>query len=335
MLSGGFPNMAGSVRTTTVRDVATDGRNPTVGVVWAGATALSYSLSAIVGKDLLDPLGPASLLFWRFGIASAVLWSVTVVWHRRGGPDPLEVPRARSLAMGMLFGTMVYTGFVALQHLDVSVYIVVVYLYPVLVVVGSSVLGHHRASPLTWVALAVVMAGVVLTVPELFGGVGEVSTFGVALALLQAVLMAVFMIASGRVLPQSTDGVVSAAWNVLGGAVVMTPLAFAHGLVVPQGARLVGEVLLFALVPTVVANVCFFRAMRHVAPGVVAMVMTAEIALAIFWSVLFLDEHVGPIELVGAVVVMLGVLLAQWVNVRDAREVASVDDAWAATPPVP
>ncbi len=315
--------------------MATDGKNPSVGVLWAGATALSYSLSAIVGKDLLEPLGPSSLLLWRFGVAAAVLWSIVAIWHRRGGPDPLAVPRWRALAVGMLFGTMVYTGFVSLQHLDVSVYIVLVYLYPVLVVVGSSVLGHHRASGVTWVALAIVMAGVVLTVPELFGGVGDVSTLGAALALFQAVLMAAFMIISGRVLPQSTDGVVSAAWNVLGGAVVMAPLAFAQGLVVPHGARLWSEVLLFALVPTVVANVCFFRAMRHVVPGVVAMVMTAEIALAIFWSVLFLGEEVGLVEVLGAVVVMLGVLLAQWVNVRESRTAAAVDDAWASAPPVP
>lgn len=304
-------------------------------MLWAGATALSYSLSAIVGKDLLGPLGPSSLLFWRFGIASLVLWAVAVVWHRRGGPDPLDVPRARSLAVGMLFGAMMYTGFVSLQYLDVSVYIVLVYLYPVLVVVGSSVLGHHRASGFTWVALAVVMAGVVLTVPELFGGVGEISTLGVGLALLQAVLMSAFMIISGRVLPQHTDGVVSAAWNVLGGALAMAPIAFGQGLVVPHGARLVGEVLLFALVPTVLANICFFRAMRHLAPGVVAMVMTAEIALAIFWSVLFLDEEIGLVEVLGAVVVIAGVLLAQWVNVRETRAEPAVDDPWVAAPPVP
>ncbi len=304
-------------------------------MLWAGATALSYSLSAVVGKDLLGPLGPSSLLFWRFGIASVVLWAVVVFWHRRGGPDPLAVPRVRSLALGALFGTMVYTGFVALQHLDVSVYIVLVYLYPVLVVVGSSVLGHHRASGLTWVALTVVMTGVVLTVPELFGGVGDISSLGVALVLLQAFLMAGFMIISSRVLPSHTEGVVSAAWNVLGGALVVAPVAFGQGLVVPRGPRLISEVLLFALVPTVIANVCFFRAMRHIAPGVVAMVMTAEIALAILWSVLFLDEQVGVVELLGALVVMAGVLLAQWVNVREARVEPSADDAWLATPPVP
>ncbi len=313
----------------------TDGRNATAGVLWAGATALSYSLSSVVGKDLLPALDAASLLFWRFGIASAVLWAAVLIWRRRGGPDPFDVLRWRSLGLGVLFGLMVYTGFLSLQYLDVSVYIVLVYLYPVLVVVGSSLLGHHRASGITWVALGVVMLGVVLTVPELFGGVGSISSLGVALVLLQSVMMATFMILSGRVLPRTTDGVVSASWNVLGGFLAMAPLAFGDGLVVPRGPSLVAEVLLFALVPTVIANICFFRAMRHIVPGVVAMIMTAEVALAILWSVIFLGETVSGIELVGAVVVMAGVLLAQWVNVREARVEPHADDAWLATPPIP
>jgi drug/metabolite transporter (DMT)-like permease len=288
-------------------------------VLWAGATALSYSFSSVLGKDLLPALGAASLLFWRFGIASVVLWAVVLIWWRRGGPDPFDVPRLRSLGLGVLFGLMVYTGFLSLQYLDVSVYIVLVYLYPVLVVIASSLLGHHHASRLTWASLGVVMIGVVLTVPELFGGVGSISSLGVGLVLLQSFMMAAFMILSGRVLPRSTDGVVSASWNVLGGTVAMTPLAFGHGLVVPHGSNLVAEVLLFALVPTVIANICFFRAMRHIAPGVVAMIMTAEVALAILWSVIFLGETVGGVELIGATVVIAGVLLAQWVNVREAR----------------
>lgn len=312
-----------------------EGRNATVGVLWAGGTAFSYSLSSVVGKDLLDSLGAASMLFWRFGIASVVLWTALLVWRRRGGPDPFDVPRWRSLAIGMLFGVMVYLGFLSLEHLDVSVYIVLVYLYPVLVVVASSWLGHHRASGLTWVALGVVMVGVVLTVPEVFGGLDGISGVGVALVMVQAVLMATFMIVSGRVLPRRIDGVVSASWNVLGGTAAMAPLAFGGGLVVPRGAALVGEVLLFALVPTVIANVCFFRAMRHIAPGVVAMIMTGEVALAILWSVLFLGESVGGVELLGAAVVMAGVLLAQWVNVREARVEPSADDAFEVTPPLP
>jgi drug/metabolite transporter (DMT)-like permease len=308
------------------------GRNATSGVLWAVATATAYSFSSVLGKDLLAVLGPPSLLFWRFGISTVVLWGVLAVWRRRGGPDPFAVPKRRALLMGVMFGYMVFTGFKALEHLNASVYIVVVYIYPVLVVIASSLLGH-RVSRATWLSLAVVMTGVVLTVPELFGGVGSLSTLGVMLTLLQAVLMATFMIVSSRLLP-GLDGVVQSAWTVLGAAMSMVPMLLVGGLHITHSGSRTAELVTFAVVTGSVSTICFFRAMRHVAPGVVAMIMTAEVALAVLWSVYLLGEKVHGVKILGALVVMSGVLLAQWINIREARTSPSVGESWAASPPV-
>jgi drug/metabolite transporter (DMT)-like permease len=304
----------------------------TRGVLWSVATAFAYSSSAIFGKDLLKVLGAPSLLFWRFSVAALVLWAIVGVWHRAGGPDPMDVPRAKALAVGAMYGYMVITGFYSLKHLDASVYIVLVYLYPVLVVVASSLIGH-RVTRGMWVALAVVMAGVVLTVPELFGGVGSVSGLGVALAFLQAVLMAGFMIASSHLLP-GLDGVVNASWTLLGATLAMIPLVAIGGLTAPHGGGRVVEVLLFALITGVISNICFFRAMRHIAPGVLAMIMTLEVALAILWSVLLLGETVSGVKALGAGVVISGVLIAQWVNLHEARARRAADDPFASAPTV-
>jgi drug/metabolite transporter (DMT)-like permease len=308
------------------------GRNATSGVLWAVATATAYSFSSVLGKDLLAVLGPPSLLFWRFGISSVVLWGVLAVWHRHGGPDPLAVPKRRALLVGVMFGYMVFTGFKALEHLNASVYIVVVYIYPVLVVIASSVMGHH-VSRNTWLALGVVMAGVVLTVPELFGGVGSLSTLGVMLTLLQAVLMATFMIVSSRLLP-GLDGVVQSAWTVLGATLAMLPLLATGGLHVTHSGSRTAELLTFAVVTGSISTICFFRAMRHVAPGVVAMIMTAEVALAVLWSVYLLGEKVRGVKILGATVVISGVLFAQWTNVREARSLPGVVDTVPVSPPV-
>ena len=288
------------------------------GALWAVASATAYSLSSVVGKDLLDSLGPASLLFWRFSIAAVVLWIGALLWRRTGGPNPFDVPRWTMLALGVVFGLMVLTGFLALERIDASLYIVLVYLYPVLVVVGSAWLGTRPARS-TWLALALVIAGIVLTVPELFTGVGNVSATGVGLALAQAVIFASYMIVSNRVVPQAIDGAVTAAWIVLGASLVITPVALIGGLARPHGGELVFEVAVFALIPTVVSSICFFQAMRHIVPGAVAMVQTLEVALVIVWAVVFLGEELRAIKIVGAAVVVGGVLLAQWSNIREAR----------------
>ena len=298
------------------------------GALWAAASATAYSLSSVVGKGLLDSLGPASMLVWRFSIAAAVLFAILVVWRRHGGPDPTDLPRATALALGGVLGLLVLVGFLALDRLDASVYIVVVYTYPVFVVAGSALLGV-RPGPGTWVALALVMLGVVLTVPELFAAGGDVSGIGVALAVAQALILAGYMIASGRLMPPSVDGVVISAWVTLGSAMVLAPIALIDGLVLPRGAALVAEVGLFALVPTVVSTVCFFRALRYISPGVMAMVLTVEVALVMVWSVIFLGESVRVIQVLGAAVVVAGVIVAQQVNARAARRMADS----LATPP--
>lgn len=296
---------------------------PLRGAGWAVATATAYSLSAIVGKDLLARLGIPSLLAWRFGLAAVVLWVLVASRRRLSGSALVAPPRRAVFGLGMLFGLLVYVGFASLERLDASVYIVLVYLYPVVVVVVSSLLGH-RVARLTWAALALVVAGVVLTVPELFTGVGSVDAVGVLLALGQAVLFAGFLLVNARVVPTEADGVVTAAWTVSGAGVAVAPAVLLDGLVVPEGALLVTEVAMFALVPTVLSNICFFRALRHLPAAVVAMVLTLEVALAILWSVIFLGESVGVLRAAGAATVVGAVLLAQWTNVAGrSREVVS------------
>lgn len=131
-------------------------------------------------------------------------------WFRR--------PAVRMVLLGVWFGAMMF------------------------VVVGGAALGV-RPNPATWVALALVVSGVVLTVPD-------------------------------------------------------RPV-------------LVLEVALFALIPSVVATVCFFAALRHLSAPLLAMILPLEVVLAILWSVLFLGEELRAVEAVGAAVVVSGVVLAQ------------------------
>jgi drug/metabolite transporter (DMT)-like permease len=150
---------------------------------------------------------------------------------------------------------------------------------------------------------------------------------------LQAVMMATFMIVSSRLLP-GLDGVVQSAWTVLGATLAMLPLLAIDGLHITHTGSRTAELVTFAVVTGSVSTICFFRAMRHVAPGVVAMIMTAEVALAVLWSVYLLGEHVHGVKILGACVVIAGVLFAQWSNIRAARSVGAVEDTLTVSPPL-
>ena len=265
------------------------------GIAWATLSATAYSASAILGKHLLDDLRANDLLFWRFSIAIPVCWLVLMARARRGGPNPLNVSRRPLVAVGVLFCYMSWIGFVALDHLDTSLYIVLVYVYPAFVAAAAPLFGQ-RIPLATWLAIGVTIVGIALTVPDVFEGAGHGDAFGVVLTLVQAVALATYTIVSSRVVTVRADGLVTMGWSLIGSWLGMAVLAVAVGLQLPSDGRVVVELIAFAIVPTIVSGACFYQALRFLAPTRVAMIATLEPVLTIVWAVLLLGEelHASP-----------------------------------------
>ncbi|MGH9133316.1 MAG: DMT family transporter [Ilumatobacteraceae bacterium] len=295
--------------------MATAARDVRRGIAWAALSATAYSASAILGKHLLDDLRANDLLFWRFSIAIPVCWIVLAARARRGGPNPLDVARRPLVAVGVLFCYMSWIGFVALDHLDTSLYIVLVYVYPAFVAAAAPLFGH-RVPATTWLAIGVTILGIALTVPDVFGDGGRRGdVIGVVLTLVQAVALATYTIVSSRVVGSRvvgrTDGLVTMGWSLCGSWLGMAALAVAIGLQVPGDGRVVAELVGFAIVPTIVSGACFYQALRYLAPTHVAMIATLEPVLTILWAVLLLGDRLRAIQVAGGALVLVGVVWAQ------------------------
>ncbi len=109
-------------------------------------------------------------------------------------------------------------------------------------------------------------------------------------------------------------------WSLIGSWLGMAVLAIAIGLQLPSDGRVVVELIGFAIVPTIVSGACFYQALRFLAPTCVAMIATLEPVLTIMWAVLLLDEELQPVQVVGGVLVLVGVIWAQ----RSAGQVVAV-----------
>jgi drug/metabolite transporter (DMT)-like permease len=205
---------------------------------------------------------------------------------------------------------MSWTGFVALDHLDTSLYIVLVYVYPAFVAAAAPLFGQ-RIPVATWLAIGVTIVGIALTVPDVFQGAGRGDTFGVVLTLVQAVTLATYTIVSSLVVTTRADGLVTMGWSLVGSWLGMALLSVAIGLQLPSDGRVVVELVGFAIVPTIVSGACFYQALRFLAPTRVATIATLEPVLTILWAVLLLGERLRAIQVAGGVLVLLGVVWAQ------------------------
>lgn len=280
------------------------------GLLWAVVSPVAYSASAILGKNLLTVLRPHDMLFWRFAIATPVLWLLVAGRAARGGPRAGSVSSAPNIGLGFLFGFMSLTGFIALRHMDASIYIVLIYFYVALVAAASPLFGH-RVRPAVWLALAATVIGIVLTVPGALEGSAQGNWFGLGLTLLQAVLLTAYTLLGSRVVAVHSDGIVTMGWSLVGSWIGMALLAAFLGLRVPDDPVTVAQLLAFAIVPTIIGGSAFYQALRTVPPTMVAMIATIEPVLTVVWAMLLLDERLSPLQILGGSLVVAGLVWAQ------------------------
>jgi len=282
-------------------------------------SAVAYSLFTVFGKNVLEQLTATNVLLWRFLLAAPVAWLLVAVRRSRGlGPSPFAVRWKPRFALGVLFGFLAWLAFAGLDYLPGALYVVIIYTYPAMVAVGARLLGKPTTRQM-WGAVLLTMIGIGFTVPEVVNGAGDSAVLGMFLTLGNAFLYACYILYSERIVSDTTgdhdagDGYVATAWGLTGSlAVSVVIVAAAGGLEAPSGGKYVWSMIGLALISTVVAIVAFFIGVRLLGPAPAALVASTEPVLTLIWVVSFLGESLVPIQIVGAVLVIAGVVWSQW-----------------------
>lgn len=291
--------------------MSTNERAKRLGIIWMLVSATAYSLFTIFGKNVLKELDSVDVLTWRFLVAVPLAWVVVLVRARRGGPGPFSVAWWPRFSAGVLFGGVAWLAFAGLDELPGALYIVIIYTYPAMVAVGSTLLGRP-AGRHVWIAVLITLFGIALTVPEVLDGAGGATVLGLMLTLGNALTYAGYVIYSERLVEKGSDGIVASAWSLTGSlafaAVVATVSGSFHTPTTSGGyASVVG----LAAISTVLASMAFFLGVKRLGPSSAALVASTEPVLTLVWVVLILDETLKPVQLLGAALVIVGVLWSQ------------------------
>jgi drug/metabolite transporter (DMT)-like permease len=182
-----------------------------------------------------------------------------------------------------------------------------------MVAVGASLLGRPTSKHV-WIAVAITLVGIALTVPEVLDGAGGATILGLILTLGNAVMYAAYMILSERLVrgDQAGDGLVASAWSLTGSlafavviAIIKWPPEF------PATFNGASSMVGLALISTVIASMGFFLGVRHLGPASAALVATTEPVLTLIWVVVILGDSLKAIQLLGAALVIIGVVWSQ------------------------
>jgi drug/metabolite transporter (DMT)-like permease len=277
-------------------------------ILIAGCGAVLFSAKAIVVK-LCYRYGAdtETVLALRMVFSLPFFWSL-VWWHtvtRR--PAPLtRRDVATVLALGFAgYYLASYFDFLGLQYISVGLERIILYLSPTIVLLLSAIALKKRIDGRQWLAMAVAYAGVTLVFLHDVRLDGERAVLGSSLVFLAAVSYAIYLIYAGEFVHRvgSIRLVAYASASATFFCVVQALIRNPQGLVV-QPAEVYGLSLVNASLCTFVPMLLTMAAVKRVGSSMAAQAGVVGPVATVLLGWWFLGETIGPLQVVGVVVVL-------------------------------
>ena len=269
-----------------------------------GAAAIAF---APIFVRLADT-GPSASAFWRVALAAAPL----LLWMRLS-PRPQGAQRLPWKALtiaGLCFAGDLGAWHVSIMYTTVANSTLEANFAPIFVTLGAWLLFRQRVSRLFLIALGVTLGGAVLLIGPNFA-LGGRALLGDALGVLTAVFYAGYMLAIKSASERTTTaGIMAVSTSVA--AIALLPYALATADVfLPQSPS--GWLILvgLALIPHIAGQSLIAYGFAHLPATFSSVSLLLQPVLATIYAWALLGEAVGPVQMLGGLVVLAGIYLAR------------------------
>jgi drug/metabolite transporter (DMT)-like permease len=280
-----------------------DARLGVLFVLCSGAGFGTLGVLGVVAGE--EGLSIPTVLFFRFALATILVWSVLAV---RG---ELRLLSGRNLLVGFALGAFGYAAmsglyFVGLEFMTAGMVGIVLYTYPVFVLVLAAAFLDEVVDRQRIAALLVTLGGIALITGA---DPAAADPRGVGIVLVAAVVYATYITVSRTTLedvsaPTLTAHVLPAA------ALTFLVIGLAtNSLSVPSTGVGWGAVVGIAVVATAMPIFAFFAGLSRIGAGPASILSAIEPVVTVALGAAFLDEPVSVVVLVGGGLVLVGVVL--------------------------
>ncbi|MCU1577957.1 MAG: putative permease, superfamily [Rhodoglobus sp.] len=293
-----------------------------MGYVFGLFAALLFGANDSVTKVVLDSgLSPTQVTQFRtlgtFLIAGVVLLAVDrsafrLPWKQVGVMAVLGV-----VGLALLQVTYAY----AIQLLPVGIALLLEYLAVLIVALVAFIFFKERVKARLWVSIGCVIVGLTI-VAQIWAS--HLDPLGVVMALAAAATLAIYFLVGERQVTATsplavafwTSGFAALFWAFFSGwwnvdpAIVAKPVSLTGnlaGVIVPLGVPLAWLIVMGSFLPFLLSFSALGR-LKATAGGIVA---SSEVIFAFVVAWLWLGEELSPLQLVGAAIVLAGIILAQ------------------------
>ncbi|HEU5101214.1 MAG TPA: DMT family transporter [Roseiflexaceae bacterium] len=293
-----------------------DNRNVTHALVLLGGVLLVASASVMIRQAQRLGMPSPSIAAWRLGLAALI---VTPLALARVWPE-IRGLRRRDVLLGVGSGAFLAMHFTAwitsLEYTSVASSSALVATNPLWIALVSVLLFRQRLTALSWLGVLITVAGSVLIAISDGGGTGGSNALlGDALALLGALAGSGYFLVGSRL--QRRLSTLAYIWLVYtSAALILVLIAIADGArrggPAGPGYPVVAYLLLLGLAigPQLLGHTAFNWSLRHLSATFVAVATLGEPIGAALLALALFGQVFAPIQLLGFVVLLVGIAVA-------------------------
>lgn len=290
------------------------------GALITASSAVVLGLSNVVVPSVYAHGGtPAATLLLRFLFLTGILLAALPMLGKRiqlGGRGAGWLLAAGAVSS---VGSVCLLGAFALM--PVSLAILIVYLYPILTAIFTSIATRRPVGLLQIACLLAAFGGLAIA---LWGGLaGAIDPRGIAIAALGATGFSLSFVGA-RQAPQDADPMQRTLLMSIGGTLLsaITSTGLAAAGLVPFGVPSLGDGIGWA--GMLMLSVCFsyayfamYRGSQMIGPTAATMIMNLEVVATFVLAALLLNEALDARRLIGGAIVLAAVIVSQALSSRE------------------
>lgn len=298
-----------------------------MGYVFALCAALLFGANGSVSKVLLDAgLEPAQLTLFRVG-GTALIAGIVLAFANRSALRVSGRQLAVLATMGVVgVALLQFTYAVAITVIPIGITLLMEFTAVLMVAVVAFFFFHEEVKARLWISIALVLIGLAV-VAQIWNS--ELNPFGVVMAFSAAVCLATYFLIGERVV-NTLSPMAVAFWSMAAATVFWllfsgwwnidlalfgTPVSLSGDLAtiqLPLVFPLLWNVVLGSFAPFFLSLI----ALKYLTATAAGVVASAEVVFAFLVAWLWLGQGLGPLQVVGVVVVLAGIVLAQTARIN-------------------
>ena len=274
----------------------------------------SISVLTVLTTDAGIPL--LTVMAWRYMLGASMLGASmlgTTARRRTGG----SISRRHVIQLLLIGGfgqaLITYVSLYSLRYIPVGPLAFLFYTYPAWVAIIAAIRGTERLTAMRVTALLLALAGVTAMVGM---PVERLNPIGVGLALASALLYSIYLPALEHV-QEGVPAMSATFWLILGAAVSFVVAALmARELFIPRDPSVWTNILVLALVSSVIAFSSLIKGLSVLGPVRTAIIATVEPFFTAILGVIVLSNQLSAATLIGGILIAAAILVIEWSSMR-------------------